>query len=194
MRRVKAWQVVTVLAFAAFFGLAVMLRSPVPEGVQSVDTIDEPTPQDAVPTPTAIAPLPTREPDTAVEAVTVARVVDGDTIVAEDHGMRRTVRILGIDTPETVHPTKGVQCFGPEASAETKKLLPARSQATLTFEGAHEDRYGRLLAYVATARGQDVSSVLVEQGFARAYPQSSRYHVARTPELVALEQKARSAK
>src|SRR5688572_14844689 len=58
------------------------------------------------------------------DAITVTRVVDGDTIQARLPGGEETIRLIGIDTPETVDPRKPVQCFGREASERTKALLP----------------------------------------------------------------------
>ena len=55
---------------------------------------------------------------------TVERVVDGDTVDLRFASGRERVRLLGIDTPETVKPNTPVQCFGPEASARAKALLP----------------------------------------------------------------------
>ena len=52
------------------------------------------------------------------------RVVDGDTIDIAIGGNTERVRLIGINTPETKHPTKGMECFGPEASAYTEQLLP----------------------------------------------------------------------
>lgn len=125
------------------------------------------------------------------QRVTVVRVVDGDTVKVASHELVRTVRILGVDTPETVKPHTPVQCYGPQASQETKRLLPPNTMATLRFEGPTEDHYHRLLAFVSTASGEDVSEQLASGGFARVYPMSSRYHVAETPRLLALQAAAK---
>ena len=73
---------------------------------------------------------------------TVVRVIDGDTIRVRVQGKEYTVRLIGVDTPETVHPTKTVQHFGAEASAYTKAALEAK---TVTLEadptGDTRDRY-----------------------------------------------------
>ncbi|MBR1672154.1 MAG: thermonuclease family protein [Fretibacterium sp.] len=78
---------------------------------------------------------------------TVTRVVDGDTLVAEVDGQARRVRLLGVDTPETVHPNKEVQFYGPEASAFTKKELTGK-HIWLEYDVSPLDRYQRHLAYV----------------------------------------------
>lgn len=78
---------------------------------------------------------------------TVSRVVDGDTIIVSADGRSEDVRVLGIDTPETVDPRKPVGCYGPQASAYTKHLLTGR-RVTLEYDRVQRDRYGRYLAYV----------------------------------------------
>jgi micrococcal nuclease len=74
----------------------------------------------------------------------VVRVVDGDTVVIAPD---TTVRLIGIDTPETVDPRKPVQCFGREASAYAHLLLDGRS-VSLEYDPTQGrlDRYGRTLA------------------------------------------------
>ena len=101
------------------------------------------------PTPTPIAePLqnPTEEilEFSTFETATVARVVDGDTIVLEDG---RKVRYIGIDTPETVDPNRPVGCFGKEASVFNTQLVD-KKQVWLEKDVSDMDRYGRLLRYV----------------------------------------------
>lgn len=99
----------------------------------------------AVPSvPSTLAPL-----GRAVSGVSVERVVDGDTIVVDLDGQSVTVRLIGIDTPETVKPDSPVECFGPEASDFAKQLLTG-SRVTLELDDSQgaQDRYGRTLAYV----------------------------------------------
>lgn len=78
---------------------------------------------------------------------TVTRVVDGDTIHVTVAGEDRTVRLIGVDTPETVHPNKPVQHYGREASAFTKKSL-LNKRVWLEYDVAPLDKYNRHLAYV----------------------------------------------
>jgi len=74
----------------------------------------------------------------------VIRVIDGDTVELKN-GER--LRYNDIDTPETVHPSKPVECYGPEASAKNKELV--EGEAILVELGnPKKDRYGRLLGYV----------------------------------------------
>jgi micrococcal nuclease len=96
----------------------------------------------------------------------VVEVLDGDTIVVVlAGGERDTVRLLGVDTPETHHPTKPVECFGPEASAFTTRRLLGH---VVTLEGDVESRdvYGRRLAYVLL-RGERFNDELLRRGYAR---------------------------
>ncbi|MFN8035655.1 MAG: thermonuclease family protein [Acidimicrobiia bacterium] len=99
-------------------------------------------------------------------ASTVQRVIDGDTIVVRRaDGSLETVRLLGVDTPETHHPTKPVQCYGPEAAAFTRRRLTGRA---VRFETDVEtrDAYGRRLAYVLLD-GERFNDVLLRAGYAR---------------------------
>ena len=97
---------------------------------------------------------------------TVVRVVDGDTIdVSRGGNDTDTVRLLGINTPETHHPTKPVECFGPEAAAFTEERLTGRAvQLEDDIEG--RDRYGRRLAYVLVD-GERFNDELLRRGYAR---------------------------
>ena len=99
---------------------------------------------------------------------TVDRVVDGDTIVAKVKRHTYNVRLIGIDTPETVSPTKPVGCFGPEASSFTKSLLTKNTPIYLSYDVEHQDTYGRTLAYVfRRADGMFVNAELARQGYAQ---------------------------
>lgn len=103
---------------------------------------------------------------TAAPRARVVEVIDGDTVVVElPGGATDTVRLLGVDTPETVHPTKGVQCFGPEASAFTKRRLSGRV-VELESDLVARDLYGRRLAFV-WVHGHRFNDVLLRRGFAR---------------------------
>ncbi len=79
----------------------------------------------------------------------VTKVVDGDTLEILKYGKTEKVRLIGVDTPETLDPRKPVQCFGKEASDKTKGLLNGKS-VRLEFDSivGEKDKYGRLLAYV----------------------------------------------
>jgi len=102
------------------------------------------------------------------EGTTVVRIVDGDTIVARLPGGEETVRLIGIDTPETVDPRKPVQCYGVEASDRTKALLPPGTRIRLERDVESRDHFGRLLAYVHRVDdGTFVNLALAEEGYAQ---------------------------
>lgn len=106
---------------------------------------------------------------------TVSDVVDGDTIKVVSRGFETPVRLIGIDTPETRKPGTPVQCFGPAASARTKRLLPVGQKVRLVTDPTQDvrDRYARLLAYVyKPGRKGPTGSVnysLVRSGHAKVY-------------------------
>lgn len=100
----------------------------------------------------------------------VAQVYDGDTIQVNMNGTLEKVRFIGVDTPETHKPNTPVQCFGPQASDYTKRLLTGSSvrlEADPTND--NRDRYGRLLRYVYTTQGVLLDQSLIEQGYGFAY-------------------------
>ena len=106
--------------------------------------------------------------NTSPNSATVKRVVDGDTIEIAIGGKTERVRLIGVDTPETKHPTKGVECYGPEASAYTEQLLPTGTALRVERDIEARDKYGRLLLYVYTADSNVfVNLDLVMNGYAR---------------------------
>lgn len=114
------------------------------------------------------------------ETGVVTRVVDGDTIVVEvtarsggpgageaEVGEEHTVRLIGIDTPESVDPRSPVECFGTEASDATRALLEG-ADVRLVKDVSETDRYGRLVRYVYL--GEEMANArLVVNGYAAAY-------------------------
>jgi micrococcal nuclease len=121
----------------------------------------------------------------------VARVVDGDTVVLTMEGRAVTVRLVGVDTPETVHPSKPVERFGKEASAFTRKLLAGKSVSIERDPGGSaRDRYGRELAYLRLD-GTDVNREIIARGYGFAY---TKYPFARREDYRTPEREAREAK
>jgi micrococcal nuclease len=101
---------------------------------------------------------------------TVTRFSDGDTITVDMNGKNETVRMIGVDTPETHHPDLPVQCYGPAASAYTKNLIgqqKVRLEADPTNQ--NRDRYDRLLRYVYLADGRLVQEEIIKNGYCFAY-------------------------
>jgi micrococcal nuclease len=120
------------------------------------------------------------------------RVVDGDTVVVELGGRETSVRLVGIDTPETVDPRRPVGCYGPQASAHTKQLLPHGTAVRLERDAELRDRYGRLLAYVR--RSSDdlfVNEDLLAGGYAKVL--SIAPNTTYAPRFATVEREARSA-
>jgi len=78
----------------------------------------------------------------------VVAVIDGDTVEVAIGSRTERVRLLGIDTPESVDPNRPVECHGPEASALTGSLLPEGTAVRLERDQEARDRFGRLLAYL----------------------------------------------
>ncbi|WP_320798611.1 thermonuclease family protein [Peptostreptococcus porci] len=122
------------------------------------------------------------------ETAEVTKVVDGDTINVQINGKDYKVRMIGVDTPETVHPSKPVQFYGREASDYTKKNLTDKT-VYLQKDVSDTDKYGRLLRYVWTAAPSSdnpseeeiiesmYNANLVKNGYAHAYTYqpNSRY-------------------
>jgi micrococcal nuclease len=108
----------------------------------------------------------------------VVDVFDGDTIVVDRGARRDTIRLLGVDTPETHHPTKPVQCYGPEASAYTTRRLLGRA-VRLEDDVETHDIYGRHLAYVYLD-GARFEDELLRLGYARLLVIEPNHAHART--------------
>ncbi|MEI6495423.1 MAG: thermonuclease family protein [Actinomycetota bacterium] len=123
----------------------------------------------------------------------VVRVVDGDTIVARFGSTDERVRFLGMNTPETVKPNSPVDCFGPEASAYTKSLLPKGTKILVVRDIEPRDDYGRLLGYIyRSSDGLFVNVDLVAKGYATLLTHPP--NVAHVDELKAAQRAARAAK
>ncbi|MBR8661197.1 thermonuclease family protein [Brevibacillus sp. NL20B1] len=139
--------------------------------------------------PTTAAPTQQSEVVPARIQAKVTEVVDGDTFKVTINGKEETVRMLLIDTPETKHPDKPVQPFGPEASKFTKELLTEKS-VELEKDVSERDKYGRLLAYVYV-NDQSVQEKLLEKGLARVavYPPNVK-NVDKYRDIQAKAQKA----
>jgi micrococcal nuclease len=122
----------------------------------------------------------------------VSKEVDGDTVHVLLASGDESVRLIGIDTPET-HGRNGlVECFGKEAAAQTARLIPVGTPVRVVRDAELRDRYGRLLAYVYRAKDNlFVNLELARTGYADVltYPPN----VAHTSEFVAAVASARDA-
>jgi endonuclease YncB( thermonuclease family) len=118
-------------------------------------------------------------------SATVVDVVDGDTVKLKwkssksSSGASKTesVRLIGVDTPETVHPTKGVEPYGKEASNYTKSILKEGTSVWIEFDEQQRDRYGRLLVYLFLTDGTFFNAQLVSAGYAKTatFPPNVRW-------------------
>jgi micrococcal nuclease len=107
-------------------------------------------------------------PDPPGDAVParVQRVSDGDTFVADVKGRRERVRVIGVDTPESVAPNRPDEPFGEEASDFAKHHLDGET-VRLAGDAEPRDRYGRMLAYVWLEDGTFWNALLVAEGYAQ---------------------------
>ena len=138
-------------------------------------------------------PKPAPPDDLPPGTYRVERVVDGDTLELEN-GAR--VRLLGVDTPETVKPNHPIESWGPEASAFTRSLVQGRD-VRLEFDKERVDRYGRYLAYAwyrdeATGEERLLNEELIRAGLGRAATQF-RYSDAMKRRFRRAEEEAQAA-
>ena len=133
--------------------------------------------------PVVTFPIPSPEPTfTATSSADftlyeVDKVVDGDTIRIFIDGKSTPVRIVGIDTPETVDPRRPVECMGKEASDRMKELISGK-KVRLEVDASQSDRdkYDRLLRFVFLEDGTDVGLKMIEEGFAQSNNYGSTTH------------------
>lgn len=121
----------------------------------------------------------------------VIRVVDGDTFVINYNGKNEKVRLIGVDTPESVHPNEEKNTeFGDEVSKYSKEILSGK-QVVLEFDVQERDKYGRLLAYVYLD-DQMYNKLLLEKGYAKiaTYPPNVKY----VEEFTTIQKQARKNK
>lgn len=122
--------------------------------------------------------IPASSPAGLIPNATVSEVIDGDTVIADIGGSRETVRLIGIDTPESVARNRPNQCYGAQASDYLKSLLPEGTAVTLILDEEVRDQYDRLLAYIVRSRDDlFVNLDLVEHGYAGtlSYPPNTHY-------------------
>ena len=114
--------------------------------------------------------LPNSSQNTVGVYYNVTKVTDGDTIHIEMDGRDEKVRLIGINTPETVDPRRTVECFGKEASSRMKELASGKI-VRLEYDESQNtrDAYGRLLAYVYLEDGQMLNRKMIAEGYAYEY-------------------------
>lgn len=135
-----------------------------------------------IPSPTLVY-TPSITPQSAVSVAqgnnnlyVVEKVIDGDTISVSQNGQKETIRLIGINTPETVDPRRPVECFGIEASNKAKELLAGR-KVTLEIDKTQgsRDKYNRQLAYIHREDGLFYNLWMIENGFAYEYTYDTPY-------------------
>jgi len=169
--------VLLVVLFFAFFGFyktdtTVTTTQKTPKQEVEITQTQETTPTQDL----AVQEEPTKQSDPIVDYYSVVRVVDGDTVVVAKDGKEDKVRLIGVDTPETVDPRKDVQCFGKEASAYLTALLTGK---TITMEADttqdNIDKYGRLLRYIYLEDKTLVNKAIIENGYGFEYTYNIPY-------------------
>ena len=107
------------------------------------------------------------------------------------NGTTKTVRFIGVDTPETHHPDKPVQCYGPDAANYTKRLIGSQ-KVRLEADplNTNRDRYGRLLRFVYLPDNTLVEQKLISEGYGFAY---TYFPSSKNDQFNALEQQAKAA-
>lgn len=151
------------------------------------------------PSPTTIESTSSATLGIEGQKVVITKVIDGDTVEISAIGGSASgrkeglkVRLIGIDTPETVDPRRPVGCFGKAASAETKRLLEGK-EAYLVKDVSETDKFGRLLRYVYSVSDDGstlfINDYLVRSGFARAstFPPDVKF----APQFLEAEKEAR---
>jgi endonuclease YncB( thermonuclease family) len=165
-------------------------HTPLPEPTNTPRPSSTPKPTNT-PKPTD-TPIPTDTPTPTPDrtAARVVEVVDGDTIHVEIGGETYSLRYIGIDTPETVHPSEPVGWMGPEASEANSDLVGGKT-VYLEKDVSETDKYGRLLRYVFLADGTFVNAELVRLGYAQVstYPPDVKYQDL----FLEMQQEAREA-
>ena len=138
--------------------------------------------QSSIPTPTVTVQVvtikPTQQPTKAPNGslYKIISVIDGDTIQVMIDDKKETIRLIGINSPETVDPRKPVECFGKEASAFAKSKLTGKSvRLEADSSQGERDKYSRLLRYVFLEDGTNFDKLMISEGYAYEYTYNLPY-------------------
>lgn len=168
----KMPMIAKVIAGIALFVLAVIIapKNQIAGQIQK----SESKPQEQVNTAASPSLTPTSVPQSNLYAV--SSVIDGDTIQVIIDNKKETIRLIGIDSPETVDPRKPVQCFGKEASEKAKSLLSGKSvRLEADPTQGERDKYQRLLRYVFLEDGTNFNKLMISEGYAHEYTYNTPY-------------------
>ncbi|MPZ66224.1 MAG: hypothetical protein GEU83_12145 [Pseudonocardiaceae bacterium] len=148
--------------------------TPPPDAAPSSPSATATTAPHSSPGSTASSP-PTTSTAELVGRYEVVDVVDGDTITLSYQG-GTSVRVIGIDTPETVHPSTPDECWGAQASAAAHRMLDGK-RVGLVFDRSQgrTDKYGRLLGYLTVPKLGDYGLVMIRRGHAAEYTYNTPY-------------------
>lgn len=172
----KRWWLWVVAAFVALVAISALAGGGTePKDQASSSPTTQPSATQPETTPTQAATPSDTQSSEAPANARVERVIDGDTIEVRFRGELIRVRLIGVDTPETVDPSKPVECYGKAASRFTTHRLDGQ-RVRLAFDVERKDRYGRTLAYVWLGHAL-LNETLVRQGFATVatFPPDVKY-------------------
>ncbi|MEK9156287.1 MAG: thermonuclease family protein [Patescibacteria group bacterium] len=183
MTKRKTVKLVLYSIIATVFLIALFSRTDQPTGTtnsndREIKTEEPAKPETVQPANQVVATQaeikPAEAPQQQTDLYSVASVTDGDTIKVYINNETETIRLIGMDTPETVDPRKPVQCFGKEASNKAKEILngkKVRLEADSTQ--GERDKYNRLLRYVYLEDGTFFNKYLITEGYAHEYTYDS---------------------
>ncbi|MBU0580400.1 MAG: thermonuclease family protein [Candidatus Margulisbacteria bacterium] len=151
-----------VIGLLSAFGLFLLMGAILYQGVKQETIRQEPTRETKT----------VQQPQNGLHKV--INVIDGDTIKVDINGKTETLRLIGIDTPETLDPRKPVQCFAIEASNKAKEILSGKNVSLEADSTQGErDKYSRLLRYVFLEDGTLYNQYMIEEGYAHEYTYQS---------------------
>ncbi|MCB9805794.1 thermonuclease family protein [Candidatus Nomurabacteria bacterium] len=127
--------------------------------------------------------------ETQYEEGDVVRIVDGDTVVVFTNNQKTKVRLIGVNTPETVDPRKEVECFGQEASDFLKNILSDKKvELEIDETQGTYDKYERMLAYIFL-NGENINQKIIEEGYGYEYTYSVPYKYQESFKMLEAEAK-----
>ncbi len=170
------------------FGLMISATPASPEE-KIVETLPSAMTTVTVSAPTSGIEVTSSTPTSEVNALLdVIKVIDGDTVQVNIRGKVETIRLIGVDTPESVDPRKPVQCFALEASKKAKEILTGKKvflEADSTQ--GERDKYNRLLRYIFLEDGTNFNKLMIAEGYGHEYTYNKPYKYMEEFKLVETE-------